>query len=208
MERTSIQMNCKVRDAGRSVYSYGKAIDFVMEYARKERVLKDIYDFEFHQIAMAMKISGNQMVLDGSFGNFHAEGAKVVQWMFKTIIRLRKEYNQSQDAVDSANRALIGAMAGVASYFLIAKALGHILPEVPYSSFSTSGSVAPASTPTWTITNKKSYFEVKCSNKSYAYSVSACGNMGLFDMRGYYREGMGGCHYKSVEHAARELCTR
>lgn len=80
--------------------------------------------------------------------------------------------------------------------------------SVPYSSSSTSGSVAPASAPTWTIANKKSYFEVKCSNMSYAYSVSACGNRSLFDMRGFYREGMGGCHYKSVEQAARELCTR
>lgn len=208
MERTSIQMNCRVIDAGKSVYPYEKAIDFVMEHARKESVLKDIYDFEFHQIAIAVKSGGNQMTLDGNLGNFRAEAAKFVQPMFKMIIRRRKEYQQSQDAVDSANRTLVGAMAGVASYFLIAKALGHILPEVPYSSSSTSGSVAPASAPTWTIVNKKSYFEVKCSNKSFTYSVSACGNMGLFDNKGYYREGMGGCHYKSVEHAARELCTR
>lgn len=74
------------------------------------------------------------------------------------------------------------------------------------SSYAASGGGAAA--PAWTIVNKKSYFEVKCSNKSFTYSVSACGNMGLFDNRGYYKEGMGGCHYKSVEHAARELCTR
>lgn len=73
---------------------------------------------------------------------------------------------------------------------------------------TSGGGVVPASAPTWAIVNKKSYFEVKCSNKSFTYSVSACGNMGLFDNRGYYREGMGGCHYKSVEQAARELCTR
>jgi len=149
MERTNVQMNCKVRDAGKSVYSYQQAIDFVMMHAKRERVLKDIYDFEFHQIALAMRLSGNQMILDGNFGNFQAEASKVAQWMFKTIIRLRRENQQSQAAIDSSNRTLIGAMAGVASYVLIAKALDRILPAVSYSSSSsTPGSVAPANVPT------------------------------------------------------------
>ena len=206
LERTNIQMSCKVMDAGKSVYLYGQAIDFVMMHAKREKVLKEIYDIEFHQIAMAVRLSGNQMILDGSFGGFHSETYKMVNFMFKEIIRLRKKYRQSQDAIDSANQTLVGVMAGVASYFLIAKALNRILPETPSSS-SVSGSVAPAREPTWTISHKKGHFEIKCSNKpSFTYSLSACGNMGIFDNRGHYREGMGGCHYKSVEQAARDLC--
>lgn len=72
--------------------------------------------------------------------------------------------------------------------------------------YAASG-VIPPSAPTWAIVNKESYFEVKCSNRSHTYSVYACGNMGLFDNRGHYREGMGGCFYKSVEQAAQKLCT-
>lgn len=99
---------------------------------------------------------------------------------------MRKKYRQSQDAIDSANRNASRRYGRSGVLFLIAKVLNRTLPETPSSS-SVSG-VLPCREPTWTISHKKGHFEIKCTNKpSFTYSLSACGNMGIFDNRGYYR---------------------
>lgn len=181
LERNNIEMNCKVIDAGKSVYLYSQAIDFVMMRAKKENVLKDIYDIEFHQIAMAVKLGGNQMILDGNFGAFHSESSKFVSLMFKEIVRLRKKYQKSQEAIDSANRTLVGVMAGIASYVLIAKALNRILPEIPASSGATGIGAASdfcshSDTCFSAIANNKGAVTIQCTRGKYrGESKKICG---------------------------------